>query len=430
MKFKLICLACACAVAGVPAWAETKAATASVATPANVLNIYLPNETAARDALISSPWIHAARAEKQAWSARAKVIGAGPHEFVLRTTSQHRQETTGTNNRWHESMVSLETPMRFWGKRGLDADLEDKTQAYAELSYADAMHEGGRELIQLWFAYLTALADEQNAQTALNLSTKMQRMTQVQLKHGEVSKLDAELASAELERTQAAQAVAQAQRVSTAAVLQQRFPTLSLPQSDVLASTQSLPLLTGDLAQQRQSYVDKNHEINLMRLQAQRLRLSADRASRDRLPDPTVGVFSSRDRGGAETVNGVLLALPLAGTARWHQHSAALAEAQAASDKVVWAEQQKGAAFDGMWSSYQNKRNAAEQLKSAAQRQALAAEKSLKAYSLGEGSMADVLLISRMASDNLHAAQRMALDVLQLLALIRLDLHEMWDFDE
>jgi outer membrane protein TolC len=274
------------------------------------------------------------------------------------------------------------------------------------------------------------LADEQNAQTALNLSTKMQRMTQVQLKHGEVSKLDAELASAEQERTQAAHAVAQAQRVSAAALLQQRFPTLKLPSADVLASTLSLPALAGDLAQQRQSYVDKNHEINLMRLQADRLRLSADRASRDRLPDPTVGVFSSRDKGGAETVNGVLLALPLAGTARWHQLSAALADAQAASDKVVWAEQQKGAAFDGMWASYQNKRSAAEQLKSAAQRQALAAEKSLKAYSLGEGSMADVLLISRMASDNLHAAQRLQLEVVQLLALIRLDLHEMWDFDE
>lgn len=97
--------------------------------------------------------------------------------------------------------------------------------------------------------------------------------------------------------------------------------------------------------------------------------------------------------------------------------------------KVVLAEQQKSAVFEGLWSAYQNKRQAAEQLKSAAQRQAVAVDKSLKAYSLGEGTLADVLLIGRMASDNLHAAQRMQLETAELLALIRLDLHEMWDFD-
>ncbi|BDU58106.1 hypothetical protein LMORI2_10880 [Limnohabitans sp. MORI2] len=395
----------------------------------SVLSVYLPSEAAAREALINSPGLQAARAEKEAWLARAKVVGAGPHEFTVRGTSQHRQEQISGGARWHEKTVSIETPLRFWGKWGVDSALEDKTQAYAELGYADALHEGGRELIQLWFVYLNALAAEQNASTALELTSKMQRMTQVQLKHGEVSKLDAELASAEHERTQAALAVAQAQRVSAAAVLQRRFPSLALPSGTVLRDAPGLPAMAGSMNELRQAYVDKNHELNLMRLQAERLRLSADRASRERLPDPTVGVFSSRDKGGAETVNGVLLSVPLPGTARWHHHSAALAEARAASDKVVLAEQQKSAVFEGLWSAYQNKRQAAEQLKSAAQRQGMAADKSLKAYSLGEGTLADVLLIGRMASDNLHAAQRMQLEAAELLALIRLDLHEMWDFD-
>lgn len=396
----------------------------------SALSVYLPAEAAAREALINSPALQAARAEKEAWLARAKVIGAGPYEFTVRGSSQHRQEQISGGARWHEKTVSLETPLRFWGKFGLDSDLEDKTQAYAELGYADALHEGGRELIQLWFAYLHALAVEQNASTAQELTTKMQRMTQVQLKHGEVSKLDAELASAEHERTQAALAVAQSQRVSAAAVLQRRFPNLALPSSAVLRDAPGLPTMAADMNEMRQAYVAKNHELNLMRLQADRLRLTASRASRDRLPDPTVGVFSSRDKGGAETVNGVLLSIPLPGTARWYQHTAAAADAQAASDKVALLEQQKTAQFEGLWAAYQNKRQAADQLKSAAQRQAIAADKSLKAYSLGEGTLADVLLIGRMASDNLHAAQRMQLEAAELLALMRLDLHQMWDFDE
>jgi len=429
MKLKTYALCCMVAWLTSPAWSLAAELPTTNQSATQALAAYLPAELAAREALLSSPWMQAARAEKEGWSARAKAIGAGPHEFTMRSTSQRRQDVVN-GTRWHESMVSVETPLRFWGKRGLDSDLEDKTQAYAELGYADAMHEGGRALIQLWFTYLNALASEQNASTALELTAKMQRLTQVQLKHGEVSKLDAELASAEHERTQAALAVAQAQRASAAAALQRRFPSLALPSASVLRDAPSLPPMVGSVGEMRQAYVDKNHELNLMRLQAQRLRLSADRASRERLPDPTLGVFSSRDKGGAETVNGVLLSVPLPGATKWYHHSAAVADAQAASDKVALAEQQKSATFEGLWVAYQNKRSASAQLKSAAQRQALAADKSLKAYSLGEGSLADVLLIARMASDNLHAAQRMQLDVAELYALIRLDLHEMWDFDE
>jgi cobalt-zinc-cadmium efflux system outer membrane protein len=180
----------------------------------------------------------------------------------------------------------------------------------------------------------------------------------------------------------------------------------------------------------RQEFLDKNHELNMMRVDAQRLRLAADRASRDRLPDPTLGVFSGRERAGAETISGVMFSMPFPSASRFHHASAAVADAQVASDKVLLAEQQLGAMFDNMWIQFQHKRTAADNLKSAAQRQALAAEKSVKAYTLGEGSLSDVLLIARLASDNLNAAERMQLEVVELLALIRLDLHQIWDFDE
>ena len=39
-------------------------------------------------------------------------------------------------------------------------------------------------------------------------------------------------------------------------------------------------------------------------------------------------------------------------------------------------------------------------------------------------------MIARMASDNLNASERMHLEVVELLALIRLDMHQIWDFDE
>ena len=405
----------------------------SSSTATSQLVPYLPAETTVKEALLSSPLMQAARSKKEAGIARAKGIDSGTAEFTLRSTSQRRRDVAA-GTQLHESMVSIERPVRFWGKRGMDADLASQTQAFADIEYADAMHEGARELMRFWFAYLRALADQKNAVTTYDLAAKMQRLTQSQLKQGEISQLDAELANAEFERITAARSVADAQLASSASAFTRRYAGMTLPMhlpaAVRLDASANLSALTETMAAMRQEFLDKNHELNMMRVDAQRLRLAADRASRDRLPDPTLGVFSGRERAGAETISGVMFSMPFPSASRFHHATALVADAQAASDKVLLAEQQLGAMFDSMWIQFQHKRTAADNLKSAAQRQALAAEKSVKAYTLGEGSLSDVLLIARMASDNLNAAERMQLDVVELLALIRLDLHQIWDFDE
>ncbi len=424
-RMKPIWVVCAWAVLLTPVHAQP--------TATQTLPTYLPAETAVKEALLSSPLMQAARARKAAGAARAQGIDAGTAEFTVRSTTQRRRELNAVTP-MHESMVSIERPIRFWGKRGMDAELAGQTQALADIEYADAMHEGARELMRLWFAHLRALADQHNAATTVALATKMQHLTQVQLQHGEISQLDADLAQAEFERVTAARALAESQLATSAAAFTHRYASMSLPTrlpvAASVAGAPTWPALTERMADMRQAFLDKNHELNMMRVDAQRLRLAADRAARDRWPDPTVGVFSARERAGAETISGVMVSMPFPSASRFHHASALVADAQAASDKVRLAEQQLGAMFEGMWLQFQHKRTAAEHLKSAAQRQAVAADKAVKAYTLGEGSLSDVLLMARMASDNLNAAERMQLEVAELLALIRLDLHEMWDFDE
>lgn len=424
-----------------------------------VLQSYLPMEAAVKDALLASPLIEGARARRDALSARARGIAVGTAEFTVRATAQRRREV-GPGVSVQESMLSLERPIRAWGKRGMDADLAAQTQALAEIAYADAMHEGSRELLKLWFEHLRAQADVKNAQTTFALAAQMQRLTQSQLKQGEISKMDAELAQAELDRISASRAVARAQLATTASALSRRYPTIELPRSDMNSLSAEADDKLGDksraattgtpsravinpaalpawpeganvaMADKRQEFLEKNHELNMLRVDAQRLRLFAQRASRDRLPDPTVGLFTARERAGSEQVTGVMLSMPLSGEARSLNAVAAAADAQAAEDQVRWTEQQLGATFDGMWQQLLHKRNAAELLKSAAVRQAQAADKARKGYALGEGTLSDVLMMDRLASDNLHAAQRMQLEAVELQALIRLDLHQMWDFDE
>jgi outer membrane protein TolC len=329
-------------------------------------------------------------------------------------------------------MLSVERPIRVWGKRGLDTNLAEQTQAFADIEYSDALHEGSRELLKLWFVYLRALVDQKNAATTYELASKVQRLTQSQLKQGEVSRLNAELASAEFESSAATRSVAEAQLASAASALARRYPALPLPTLWNITLKDLAPKaeLNDSMLNMRQLFLEKNHELNMLRIDAQRLLLAADRVSRDRMPDPTLGVFAARDRGGAEQVVGVMFSMPWPGDARTHHASAAFADAQAASDRVILAEQQLGAMFESMWSQYAYKRLAAESLQSAALRQAMAAEKSVKAFTLGEGNLSDALLIARLAANNLNAAERMQLEVIELLALIRLDLHQIWDFDE
>jgi hypothetical protein len=76
-----------------------------------------------------------------------------------------------------------------------------------------------------------------------------------------------------------------------------------------------------------------------------------------------------------------------------------------------------------------NKRSAAENLNEAAKQQFAAAEKSRKAFTLGEYTLTQTLQVNRTASEYRHSAQTMQLEVIELVALLWLDLHEIWDLD-
>jgi outer membrane protein TolC len=392
---------------------------------------YLPVEAAAKEALIQSPLLQQARARKQALGLRAQAIDAGSAEFSVRALQQ-RRSINASGERYGESSVSLERPVRLWGKRGIDAELAKQTQTLADIEYADAMHEASRELLKHWFAFLRAGTIHANANTTLELAQTNQRLAGVRLKHGEISQLDAQLAQAELQRTEAAWQLSQAELNAASTALQRRYPSLPLPNLGAiqLLRQSQLPAAFEQPAALHTAFLQTNHELNMLRIDAQRLRLHAQRVDRERLPDPTLGIFTARDRAGAEQVTGVSVAIAFAGDARSFQGQAALAEAQAADDKVATMERNLSAAFDATLAQYQHKRMAATQLQWAAQTQALAAEKSRTAFSLGEHSMSDMLTIARVANDNRLAADLMRVEVIELLASVRLDLHEIWDFDE
>jgi len=389
---------------------------------------YLPAEAVVKEALLSSPGIQSARAQKEDLSQRANTLRTGTAEFTLRANLQERR-VPASQERLNEHTLSLERPVRMWGKSKVDGQLSDKTVALAEIAFNDAMHEASRELMKLWFAQAHAAQAQHHAQQQLSSATQIHQLAQARFKQGEIARMDLELSQAEVQRAQAAQQLAQAELTNATTALVGRYPGLPPTGPQQVINAQDMGDFAESQATLKQAFLKENHELNMLRIEAERLQLWAERARLDRLPDPTVGVYSARDRSGAEQVTGLSLSIPLSGSVRRDTAQATLADAQAAADKVRRLQQQLGAEFDQWWTAFHSKRAAASQLQTAADTQSRAADKSRKAYALGEHSLFEMLMIARAAQEQQFAVSRLQLNMLESLAQLQLELHQIWDFD-
>ncbi|MCZ8294963.1 MAG: TolC family protein [Hylemonella sp.] len=406
-------------------------ATAQPQPPTDPLQALLPPAHQVQDVVLRSPATRAALAQRDGQLRRADITESGPAEFTARLSQQNRH-VSDPSERYSETLLSLERPVRWWGKAGLDADQAGASRSSARLAYADAIHETSRELLQLWVEALRAGMRLDNAQTNLTLAQELDRLAAARLRLGEISQLDASLAQAELQRAQAALDQARGAQSAAAARLTRTYPgiTLAQPALPEPAWLQTRLEALPAMPELRQQYLERNHQLNLWRSEAARLRLLAQRADRDQWPDPTLGIYTANERAGAERIIGVSISVPISGKVRQNHALAAAADAQNAEDRVQQLEQSLGADIEARYNSLQHLARAAISVDTAALTQQLAAEKSRKAYTLGEHTMTELIQNRRLAAEQLTSARLAQLEVLEGLALIELDLHRIWDFDE
>ncbi len=390
------------------------------------IQAFLPPAAVVQQVLLASPALQGALAQKSAQMHRAQMTATGTAEFTVRMNQQSRR-VQQPQDRFAETSISLERPLRWWGKGQLDADLAGKSREVARIGYADALHEASRSLMQQWFSLRKAQVDVNSATTSLGLAQSLVRQAQARLKQGDISQLDADLAQAELQRCQAALQAAQSQHAAVQVTLSRLYP--GLPLGIAPANFQGLPDLP-PMDGLLQTFLENHHELNLWRAEAARMRVLAERIGKDKWPDPTLGVYTLRERQGAEQIVGVSLSMPLAGQARQSHALAAQAESQNAQDKVRQLQAQLGADFEARWTQIQHRKLAAQHLQTAARIQGVAAEKSLKAYAVGEHTMTELLQNQRLANEQRRESDHMQWDVVERQALLTLDLHQIWDFDD
>ena len=385
----------------------------------------LPPTARVQEVLLASPYIQSARYRQQAQEARAQQQAVGAYEFGVRL-SQHSRHVQDPSQTFGETQLALERPLRWWNKGQTDQQLSEQSRTIAQVGYADAWHESSRRLLGQWLSAWRAKVVLDSAEEQSRLAQSLERQAAARLRQGDISRLDAELARAEWQRVNAQRDLALSEWTRAQALLARLYPGLGAP--GALPDLSQLPPLD-PLEVLREDYLRKHHELNLMRAESARAALTAQRQRQERVPDPTLGVFSARERMGAERVLGVSVGIPLPGSSRQYLATAAQADAGAWEDRVRQAELEFGAEFDRRWLGARDLRQSLTQMTEATRIQQDAAHQALRAYTLGESTMTDVLQHRRWADEQLKALRLMQLEVLEHVAFIELDLHRLWDLD-
>ncbi len=380
----------------------------------------LPNDVV-RAIIDQDPEVAAARAGYAVARADAGLLDASPHEWTAKVVGQRRTVEAGPNYR--EWNAGLERTLRLPGKARADRKIGQAALEEGEARYGEARHATARELLALWLAWTHAeqgvvLAESQLGFARANLASVEQRV-----KAGDAAKLDAGLARAELAEVQRASIEAATASAVAWARLHARFPGLTRSH----ATLPDVVPLDADMAFWRTRITAQSDEIRIAAALLGKANAQADRARADRVPDPTIGVFTASEVGGRERLTGISLSIPLPNSLRGRRldkevHGAEMARHQAelarrAVDANIAATL---ASAQGSYAGWQAARAAAQEMRD---NSALMQ----RAYQLGEAELQALLLARRQALSAAQAALAAQLAAAQAYYGLLVDGHLVWD---
>jgi outer membrane protein TolC len=399
----------------------------ALAFAANVRADYLPDPAAAEAALRAAPMVAAARGEYAAQTLRSESLQRGREEWIVGAdVLQRRVDSPPPTGRFGEWGLSVSRPLRLPARAAADRTLAGALTARAEASLGEAMHESGRQLLALWFDWLNEAGQARLWQSQVAIAEQQLATVDARIRLGEAPRAervnaDAALAQARLQQQQAATRTQQARSRLLA-----QFPGLPVVADETLPQP-APPVGTAD------DYVNAvlahNHELARARRQAEVQQAEARQLASRRGIDPTVGVFYKNEMGGNEHLFGLSVGLTLPGPARRTDQQAAEQLSTTAQDAARRLElrlgQEARADFEAAAAQVANW----QQADRAAQSLTEAARLAARAYSLGEGSLDQVLITRRLGLEGQLQAQQAQLAALAANARLRLDAHQLWPLD-
>jgi outer membrane protein TolC len=382
----------------------------------------LPSQQAVQQVLQAYPSVLAARSGIKAGEALRDRLEAGSYEFSV-TGGAARRRVPEFDESMRDWNLGLERTLRLPHKADLDSALGRERVALARDGYGDAMHEAARKLLSNWFLWLRERKRSEQWQEQANVLKQQLDAVVRRVRTGDAAQLEQDLARAALMQAEIGLQQSKLLADNARDALARQFPNLPLPAGPRTAEPEPL--------QQDVGYwialgLEHNHELSLARAESNIARLGARRADADRVPDPTVGLHYLSERNGADNVTGVSVTIPLPGAARRAAGAEASARTEMATQREALVlrrlETEIAAAYNSARASYANWQSAAaaEEL---IQRNA---DRTARAYALGEAGLNDVLLARRLALEARLAAALARLDSAEARYRLMLDTHQLW----
>jgi outer membrane protein, heavy metal efflux system len=356
---------------------------------------------------------------------RERKRRAGPHEWQISAMQQQRTEASGL--RFDEQEYGLQRGMRWPWKASLDHRLGRQERLVGELSYSDAWHEAGRDLLDLWFEWVGAEEAVKITDAQLQSLRGQQRSVERRVEAGDAAAVELQLADAETRRMQSSRNAASLAAMRAREALASGYPGLPLNLPAPLAEPQALP---GTDAEWMEHITADNHELELAESQAAASRLAAERAGAERLADPTLALHYSDNLDGNRRLLGLTVTLPIGGRSRSADAALARSQWRAAEANVRLITDRVRSDARAAIAAAQLSLRSWQDLTEAAARMRRAADAAARGYELGELDLSVTLAARRQA---LEAEQQLMMAQLTALhdhARVLLDSHRLWALPE
>ncbi len=389
---------------------------AEVAPPADLPPIEIV------DAILDDhPAVRGAEAQLRMATAESDALRAGPHELQLRVTGQ-RRDISGVAKTSDEWGASLERGFRLFGKAGLDRNIGTKGMDEARERIGDARHETGRQLLSLWYGVLRAQAEVTLLGAQASLLEEVRGTVEKRSRRGDAARLELLQADAALAQARSQQQQALGRQQAAHGQLRASFPDLP-----ALAPRVVEPVLpAGSQADWVAAALEHNHELLAVQDALEKSRIAARRAGRDRLPDPTLGLFYANEQFRDEEIVGMSVAIPIGFSARRAEADRQLGQAQALAALEMATRRRIETEAVANWQHAVSAVETWQQLKLAADAMTRHADLARRAYELGELPLAESLLARRNAAETEVAAEQGRLDANEAVARLLLDSHRLW----
>ena len=378
----------------------------------------------ARSLLEQDPSVAAARAGLEVARQEAGILDKSPYEWTTRAAGQQRRLETGPRyNEWH---VGVERTIRLPGKAAADRSIGNATVEESRARYGEALHDSARELLALWVDWLAAERARELAERSLQSTQDSLAAVEKRLRAGDASRLDLNIARAELSEQRRLQNDAKTQAAVAWARLSTRFPGVS---RQIVALPAPLPAKEG-AEFWRNRILAESDLLKAAQAQQRKAEGLSERARADRTPDPTVGVYTASEIGGQERFSGITLSIPIPGSVRDSRSAKATAAAEVSRQGVELTKRRLETEIAGAVATAQGTYDSLQIANEGAAAMQENANLMQRAYTLGEADLQALLLARRQATAAVNNALQAQVAALKAYYGLLLDAHLIWNLEQ